>query len=41
VLTENLFQDNKADVEILQSAEGKRKLTEAHVQGIIDYIKAL
>lgn len=41
VLTENLFQDNKADVDILQSAEGKRKLAEAHVQGIIDYIKTL
>lgn len=38
VLTENLFQDNKEDVDFLLSAEGKKKIVEMHVKGIIDYI---
>lgn len=38
VLTENLFQDNKDDVDFLLSAEGKKKIVEMHVKGIIDYI---
>lgn len=38
VLTENLFQDNKDDVDFLLSAEGKKKIVDMHVKGIIDYI---
>lgn len=38
VLTENLFQDNKDDVDFLLSAEGKKKFVDMHVKGIIDYI---
>ena len=39
VLTENLFQDNKADVDYLLSEEGKQAIVAVHVQGIMDYIK--
>ena len=38
VLTENLFQDNKEDVAFLTSKEGKKKITEIHVNGIMKYI---
>lgn len=38
VLTENLFQDNKADVAFLLSAEGKEAIENIHVDGIINYI---
>lgn len=38
VLTENFFQDNKEDVEFLLSKEGKEKLINLHVEGIINYI---
>lgn len=38
VLTENLFQDNKEDVEFLLSAEGKRAIVELHISGIIKYL---
>lgn len=41
VLTENLFQDNKKDVEFLLSKEGKESITNLHVNGIIQYIKEL
>lgn len=41
VLTENLFQDNKDDVDFLLSEEGKQKITELHVNAIITYIKSL
>ena len=41
VLTENLFQDNKADVEYLLSDEGRATIARLHVQGILDYIKAI
>lgn len=40
VLTESLFQDNKADVDFLNSEDGKKHLTTLHVNGIINYIKA-
>ena len=40
VLTENLFQDNKADVEFLTSEEGKKAITDLHVNGIIDFINS-
>lgn len=39
VLTENLFQDNREDVEFLLSEEGKQTITDLHVKGIINYIK--
>lgn len=38
VLTENLFQDNKDDVNFLTSDEGKSKIVEIHVNGILRYI---
>ena len=38
VLTENLFQDNKDDYNFLTSWEGKRKIVEIHVNGILKYI---
>jgi N-acetylmuramoyl-L-alanine amidase len=38
VLTENLFQDNKDDVAFLLSDEGKKKIVDIHVQGILKYI---
>ncbi len=41
VLTENLFQDNKSDVEFLTSEAGKRAIINLHVEGIIDYIESL
>ena len=34
VLTENMFQDNKDDVELLLSEEGKNKITELHIEAI-------
>lgn len=39
VLTENLFQDNRADVDYLLSEEGKQAIVELHAHGIMDYIK--
>lgn len=41
VLTENLFQDNKEDVEYLLSDEGRATIARLHVEGILDYIKAI
>lgn len=38
VLTENLFMDNKDDVEFLLSEEGMRKVTAVHVNGIIGFL---
>jgi len=39
VLTENLFQDNKDDVDFLLSCEGKKTITDIHVNGIVKYIE--
>lgn len=39
MLTENLFQDNKEDVELLLSEEGKEKVTATHVNAIVNFIK--
>lgn len=39
VLTENMFQDNKSDVELLLSEEGKKKIVETHVNGILNYLQ--
>ena len=41
VLTENLFQDNLADVEYLLSDKGREAIVNLHVQGIINYIKSV
>lgn len=38
VLTESLFQDNKADVDFLLSAEGHRAIVDLHVAGVQKYI---
>lgn len=38
-LTENMFHDNKEDVEFLKSEIGKQTITELHVEGIKKYIK--
>lgn len=39
VLTENLFQDNKEDVELLLSEDGKARVTATHVNAIVEFIK--
>lgn len=39
VLTENLFMDNRDDLKILMSEDGKQKIVELHTEGIINYIK--
>ena len=41
VLTENLFQDNKQDVDFLLSDEGREAIVSLHVEGIINYIKSI
>lgn len=38
VLTENMFQDNKEDVALLLSEEGKKKIIETHIQGVLNYL---
>lgn len=38
VLTENLFQDNREDVDYLLSEKGKRTIVELHVEGIMAYL---
>lgn len=38
ILTENLFQDNKEDVEFLLSEEGIQMVTQIHVEGVINYM---
>lgn len=38
VLTENLFQDNKEDVEFMLSEEGKQSIVNLHVEGIVNYL---
>lgn len=39
VLTESLFQDNKADCDFLLSEEGTNSIVKLHTNGIINYIK--
>lgn len=41
VLTENLFQDNKEDVDYLLSEIGKETIVQLHVDGILEYIKTI
>lgn len=38
VLTENMFHDNREDVDFLLSEEGKQKITAIHVDGICKYL---
>ena len=38
VLTENLFQDNKADVDFLLSDQGRQAIVNLHSKAIEDYI---
>ena len=38
VLTENMFQDNKEDVLLLLSEEGKKKIIDVHIQGVLNYL---
>lgn len=40
VLTENLFQDNREDVDYLLSEEGKDAIVQLHVDGIVNYINS-
>lgn len=39
VLTENLFMDNREDLAVLNSEEGKAAVVQLHVEGIIMYLK--
>ena len=39
VLTENLFQDNKEDVEFLLSEKGKQIIVDIHYNAIVNYLK--
>lgn len=41
VLTENLFQDNREDVEYLLSEVGKHSIVKLHVDGVESYVKSL
>lgn len=41
VLTESMFQDNKADVDFLLSVEGHNAIVDLHVNGVENYIKSL
>lgn len=41
VLTENLFQNNREDVDFLLSDEGRHVIERLHVEGIIRYIESL
>lgn len=41
VLTENLFQDSKADVQFLLSDEGRHAIERLHVEGIANYFESL
>lgn len=38
VLTENLFQDNKAEVDFMLTEEGKKAIVELHVEAIKKYL---
>lgn len=38
VLTENFFMDNKEDVEFMLWEEGKKKIVESHVDGILSFL---
>ena len=39
MLTENFFQDNKADVKYMLSAAGRKDIVSVHLTGIENYLK--
>lgn len=39
VLTENFFMDNHEDVAFLLSADGRERVIQTHVDGIVDYLQ--
>ena len=39
VLTENFFMDNKEDIKYMTSAEGRKSIVQAHIDGIEMYLK--
>lgn len=39
ILTENMFQDNKQDVEFLLSEKGKQAIVDVHYNGILKYFE--
>lgn len=39
VLTENFFMDNKEDIKYMTSAEGRKSIVQAHIEGIEMYLK--
>lgn len=41
VLTESLFQDNKADVDFLLSPEGHKAIVDLHVAGVEKYVTSI
>lgn len=41
VLTESMFQDNKADVDFLLSKEGHEAIVKLHVDGVDKYLKSI
>ena len=41
MLTENLFYTNQEDLKILKSDEGKKKIVDLHVEGIVNYLNSL
>ena len=41
VLTENLFQDNKEEVDFLLSEKGKKTIIDLHFNGILKYLNSL
>lgn len=41
VLTENLFQDNRKDVDFLLTDAGRQAIVALHVEGIVKYIESL
>lgn len=41
VLTENLFQNNEAEVDFLLSAEGHKAIVDLHVEGVENYLKSI
>lgn len=41
VLTENLFQDNREEVDFLLSDTGKKAIVDLHVAGIVHYLDSL
>lgn len=41
VLTENLFQDNRSDVDFLLSLVGKKTIVDIHYDGIVRYLECI